>query len=91
MLAEIANLKSRGFTADAIVIDFVFKNIQLLKHRVHPAYLFISVRDPSEVIGRKITEKDVLSRVEMMLRGVIVNEGAPQAYSTWGPPFCCKL
>jgi hypothetical protein len=39
LLAEIYALKNKGLTAEAVVIDFVFKNIQPLKDRVHPAYL----------------------------------------------------
>jgi hypothetical protein len=42
----IANLKDRGLTAEAVVIDFVFKNIQPLKDRVHPTYLYTGVKDP---------------------------------------------
>jgi hypothetical protein len=42
----IANLKDRGLTAEAVVIDFVFKNIQPLKDRVHPTYLYTRVKDP---------------------------------------------
>lgn len=44
---------------------------------MHPVYLFTGVKDPSRVTERAITEEDILNRVEMMLRGVIVNEGAP--------------
>jgi hypothetical protein len=40
LLAEIAGLKNRGLTAKAVVIDFVFKNIQPLKDRVHPTYAY---------------------------------------------------
>jgi hypothetical protein len=39
LLAEICALKDRGLTAEAVVADFVFKNIQPLKDRVYPAYL----------------------------------------------------
>jgi hypothetical protein len=38
LLAEIGLLKERGLTAEAIVADFVFKNIQPLKDRAYPAY-----------------------------------------------------
>jgi hypothetical protein len=33
-------LKDRGLIVEAVVIDFVFKNIRSLKDRVHPAYLY---------------------------------------------------
>jgi hypothetical protein len=45
LLAEIFLLKDRGLTAEAVVADFVFKNIQPLKDRVYPAYLYIGIND----------------------------------------------
>lgn len=47
LLAEVANLKDRGLTTEVVVIDFVFKNIQPLKDRVYPTYLYTGVNDPS--------------------------------------------
>jgi hypothetical protein len=38
LLAEVGLLKERGLTAEAVVADLVFKNIQLLKDRAYPAY-----------------------------------------------------
>jgi hypothetical protein len=77
LLTRIAGLKDRGLIVEAVVIYFVFNNIQPLKDRVHPAYLYIGVRDPARVTDRRILEEDILGRVEMMLRGVIVNDSAP--------------
>lgn len=68
LLAEIASLKGIGLTTEAVVIDFVFKNIQSLKDIVHPAYAYTRARDSSQVTNKRILEEDVLSRVEMMLR-----------------------
>ena len=62
LLAEIAALKDRGLTAEAVVVDFVFKNIQPLKDRVYPAYVYTGVRDASRMINRPISEEDILSR-----------------------------
>jgi hypothetical protein len=38
LLAEVGLLKEKGLTAEAVVADFVFKNIQPLKDRAYPAY-----------------------------------------------------
>jgi hypothetical protein len=38
LFAEICLLKERGLTVEAVVADFVFKNIQPLKDRAYPAY-----------------------------------------------------
>jgi hypothetical protein len=46
----------------------------------------LGVRDPSRVTDKQILEENILSQVEMMLRGVIVNAGAPRSYSAWNLP-----
>jgi hypothetical protein len=61
LLAEICLLKDRGLTAEAMVTDFVFKNIQPLNDRVYPAYLYTAVNDSSRVTNRRIPNEDLLS------------------------------
>jgi hypothetical protein len=86
LLAEISALKNRGLTAEAIVVDFVFKNIQPLKDRVYPSYLYIGLNDPSQVTNKLISEENILSRVDLMMSGKISNVGAPPPYSAWNLP-----
>jgi hypothetical protein len=87
LLAEISVLKNKGLTAEAVVVNFVFKNIQPLKDIVYSAYLYTGVNDPSRVTDKRISEEDVLSRVVSMLRGKASNVGAPPSYSTWNLPL----
>jgi hypothetical protein len=68
-------------TVEAVVADFVFKNIQPLKDRVYPTYLYIGINDPTRITNRQIPEEDILSRIDLMLRGKISNAGAPLSYS----------
>jgi hypothetical protein len=86
LLAEVCLLKERGLTAEAMVADFVFKNIQPLKDRAYPAYLYSGVTDSTRVTNRRIPAKDLVSRLDMILRGKVSNVGAPVAYSTWNLP-----
>lgn len=83
LLAKISSLNDRGLTAEAVVIDFVFKNIQPFMDRVYLAYLYIRANDPSRITNRQISEENVLRRVELMLRGRISNVGAPRSYFAW--------
>jgi hypothetical protein len=69
LLAEICLLKDRGLTTEVVVADFVFKNIQPLKDRVYPAYLYTDINDSTRVTNRQIPSKDLLSRLDMILRG----------------------
>jgi hypothetical protein len=86
LLAEICLLKDRGLTGEAMVADFVFKNIQPLKDRVYPAYLYIGINDSTRVTNRHIPNEDLLSRLDMILRGRVSNACAPLAYSAWNLP-----
>jgi hypothetical protein len=86
LLAEICLLKERGLTTEAVVADFVFKNIQPLKDRAYPAYLYSGITDSTRVTDRKIPTEDLVSQLDMILRGKVSNVGAPVAYSAWNLP-----
>jgi hypothetical protein len=81
LLAEVGLLKERGLTAEVVVADFVFRNIQPLKDRAYPAYLYRGLADLTRVTNRRITAPDLVSQLEMILRGKVSNVGAPVAYS----------
>jgi hypothetical protein len=86
LLAEVGLLKERGLTTKAVVADFVFKNIQPLKDRAYPAYLYRGLTDSTRVTNTRIPAVDLVSRLEMILRGKVSNIGAPVAYSAWNLP-----
>jgi hypothetical protein len=86
LLAEICSLKDRGLTAEAVVADFVFKNIQPLKDRAYPAYLYSGINDSTRVTNKRIPTEDLVSGLDMILRGRVSNVGAPVAYSAWNLP-----
>jgi hypothetical protein len=86
LLTEICLLKERGLTAEDVVADFVFKNIQPSKDRAYPDYLYSGITDSTRVTNRKITTEDLVSRLDMILRGKVSNVGAPVAYSAWNLP-----
>jgi hypothetical protein len=86
LLAEICLLKDGGLTAEVVVADFVFKNIQPLKDIIYPAYLYSDVNDSIRVTNRRIPIEDLLSRLDMILRGIVSNAGARVAYSAWNLP-----
>jgi hypothetical protein len=97
LLTEVGLLKERGLTTEAVVADFVFKNIQPLKDRAYPAYLYRGLADSTRVTNSRIPSVDLVSRLEMILRGKVSNVGAPVAYSAWNLPppkaftlFCVK-
>jgi hypothetical protein len=52
LLAKICSLKDRGLTVEAVVADFVFKNIQPLKDKVYHAYLYTDINDSTRVTNK---------------------------------------
>jgi hypothetical protein len=86
LLAEVGLLKERGLTAEAVVADFVFKNIQPLKDKAYLAYLYRGLANSTRVTNRRIPAVDLVNRLEMILRGKVSNVGAPVAYSAWNLP-----
>jgi hypothetical protein len=76
----------RVLTAEAVVADFVFKNIQPLKDRAYSAYLYRGLADSTRVTNRRIPFVDLVNRLETILRGKVSNVGAPVAYSAWNLP-----
>jgi hypothetical protein len=71
LLAKVGLLKERGLTAEAMVADFIFKNIQPLKDRAYPAYLYRGLADSTRVTNRRIPAVDLVSWLEMILRGKV--------------------
>jgi hypothetical protein len=86
LFAEICLLKDRGLTAKAVVADFIFKNIQPLKDRGYPVYLYSGINDSTRVTNKRILTEDLVSQLDMILRGRVSNVGAPVAYSAWNLP-----
>jgi hypothetical protein len=86
LLTEVCLLKERGLTVEAVVVDFVFKNLQPLKDRAYLAYLYSGITDSTRVTNRRIPAKDLVSRLDMILRGKVSNVGAPVAYTAWNLP-----
>jgi hypothetical protein len=86
LLAEICLLKERCLAAEGVVADFIFKNIQPLKDRAYPAYLYNGITDSTWVTNKKIPTNVLVSRLDMILRGKISNVGAPGADSAWNLP-----
>jgi hypothetical protein len=69
LLAEVCLLKDRGLIVEVVVADFIFKNIQPLKDSAYPAYLYSGVNDSTRVTNRRIPTEDLMSRLDMILRG----------------------
>jgi hypothetical protein len=57
-----------------------------LEDRAYLAYLYNGINDSTRVTNKRIPTEDLVSRLDMVLRGRVSNVGAPIAYSTWNLP-----
>jgi hypothetical protein len=80
-------MKDKGLTTETMVADFVFKNIKPLKDIVYPAYLYTRVNDPTKITSIRILDEDLLSWINLMLRGKVSNAGASLSYFAWNLPL----
>jgi hypothetical protein len=48
---------------------------------VYPAYLYSGISDSTRVTNKRIPTEDLVSQLDMILRGRVPNVGAPVAYS----------
>jgi hypothetical protein len=88
LLAEISSLKDRGLTIEAVVIDFVFKNIQPLKDRVYPAYLYIGANDPSRITNRQISKENVIFKCQCSPILLCLESSPKGECQLYEPLFC---
>jgi len=86
LLGKIKVLKERGLTAMAVAIDFVHHNIQPLKDRVHPAFYYHGLDDPTRETTEDIPPDEVISHIRTFFAGPVTNIGAPRSFSIYNPP-----
>jgi hypothetical protein len=85
LLAEVGLLKEK------VWLPRLWSPILFLRTFSHwktayPAYLYRGLTDSTRVTNRRIPVVDLVSRLEMILRGKVSNIGAPVAYSAWNLP-----
>lgn len=86
LLERIAHLKDRGLTAMAVAVDFVYRSIQPLKDRIHLAYHYAGINDPTREVNRQVTTQELHYRVRSFFSGRITNHGCPQPFSLYNLP-----
>ncbi|XP_039845119.1 serine/arginine repetitive matrix protein 1-like [Panicum virgatum] len=70
----------------AVAIDFVHHNIEPLKDRVHPAFYYHGLDDPTRETTEDIPPDEDISRIRTFFAGPVTNIGAPRSFSIYNPP-----
>ena len=71
----------------AIAIDFAYHKIQPLKDRMHHAFLFFGLDDPTREDDKLVSEEKVFFRVSQFFTGDVYNLSAPKSFSVYHSPM----
>ena len=86
-LERICTLKQQGLTGFGIISSFLRRRVQPLKEREHFGFEYSEVEDPSRMVPvLRLTDEEVLERLQKMLKGVTVVPLAVLEYSANNSP-----
>jgi len=86
LLARIADLRQRNVIGEAVMFDWMKKRIQPLQARETFGYQYQGTTDLSRYSEEEISNEEVFSRVQRLLRDVKKIPFVPDTFSTASPP-----
>ena len=86
LLERIAILRQNNLTGEAIMFDWMRRRIQPLQARETLGFLYQGTADSSRYSEEEISDEDILSRVQRLLRDVKKVPFIPDTFSAANPP-----
>ena len=86
LLERIANLKQRHITGEAVIFDWMKRRIQPLQAQETLGFQYQGVSELSRFSKKQISNGEVLSRVQRLLRNVEHVSIIPDTFSATNPP-----
>ena len=86
LLDRIAKLRKKHITGEAVVFDWLKRRIQPLQARETFAFQYQGTTDPSWYSEEEISDEEVFSRVQRLLKNVKDVPFIPDTFSTGNPP-----
>ena len=83
---RIADLRQRNVTGEAIMFDWMKKRVQPLQARETLGFQYQGTTDSSRYSEEEISDEEVFSRVQRLLRDVKKIPVVPDTFSTANPP-----
>ena len=85
LLARIAELRQKNLTGEAVVFDWMKRRIQLLQARETFSFQYQGTTDSSRYSKEEISDEEVFSRVQRLLRDVKKVPVVPDMFSVASP------
>ena len=86
LLARIANLRQKNVTGEAVMFNWMKRRIQPLQARETFGFQYQGTTDSSRYSEEEISDEEVFSRVQRLLRDVKKVPVIPDTFSTTDPP-----
>jgi hypothetical protein len=80
LLAELTRLKADKLIGATVAQSFSKRLTQPIQDRFHPGYEYLGRNDLTRVRNRKVSHREVLSRVTRIVSGEVCDKGCPKAY-----------
>ena len=86
LLERIASLRQRHISEDAVIFDWMRRRIQPLQARETFSFQYRGTSDPSRYSDKEISNGEVFSRVQRLLKKVENVPIIPDTFSAANPP-----
>jgi len=86
LLARIADLRQKNVTGEAVMFDWMKRRIQPLQARETLGFQYQGTTDSSRYSEEEISDEEVFSRVQRLLRDVKKIPFVPDTFSAASPP-----
>ena len=86
LLALIANLRQKNVTGEAVMFNWMKRRIQPLQAREMLSFQYQGTTDSSRYLEEEISDEEVFSRVQRLLRDVKKIPIVPDMFSAANPP-----
>ena len=86
LLARIAEFRQKNLTGEAVVFDWIKRRIQPLQARETLGFQYRGTTDSSRYSKEEISDEEVFSRVQRLIRDVKKIPIVPDTFSAASPP-----
>jgi hypothetical protein len=86
LLERIAILRQNNLTGEAVMFDWMRRRIQPLQARETLGFQYQGIADSSRYFEEEISDEEILSRVQRLLRDVKKVPFVPDTFSAASPP-----
>ena len=85
LLAQIADLRQKNVTGEAVIFDWMKRRVQPLQARETFGFQYQGMTDSSRFLEEEISDEEVFSRIQQLLKNVKDVPVVPDTFSAANP------